>query len=215
MLLRSSSTPFLNSGTLQKKDSFPEPQEPILKMIPLPRSYSSISFSSSNGGDQSSFNKIPRAFSETDLISAIEKKTSDKLLFLSHSGLNLQEGFETGIQNDESLTELMMGGGGGGGGGKISCGGGGGNDENEDGSENGEDWDDHGRNGDIDVYYKKLIKANPENPLLLSNYARFLKEVIPIHQNAQIILHLPLFLEKQSSSYLIKGKKMTFSFPKV
>uniref|UniRef100_A0A6N2KP08 Uncharacterized protein n=1 Tax=Salix viminalis TaxID=40686 RepID=A0A6N2KP08_SALVM len=28
-----------------------------------------------------------------------------------------------------------------------------------------------------DVYYQKMIEANPGNPLLLSNYAKFLKEV--------------------------------------
>ena len=29
----------------------------------------------------------------------------------------------------------------------------------------------------MDVYYQKMIKADPGNPLLLGNYAKFLKEV--------------------------------------
>ncbi|KAK8551200.1 hypothetical protein V6N13_119682 [Hibiscus sabdariffa] len=38
--------------------------------------------------------------------------------------------------------------------------------------------DDHGSDTDsTDVYYQKMIEANPGNPLLLGNYAKFLKEI--------------------------------------
>lgn len=66
----------------------------------------------------------------------------------------------------------MMDGGGGGGWRKVGCGGNGGNEnENEDDSE---DW---GGCSVTDLYYNLMIEANPGNPLLLSNYARYLKEV--------------------------------------
>jgi hypothetical protein len=56
--------------------------------------------------------------------------------------------------------------GGSGGGGSGGGGGGCGNNEYLDGGVN-----------ETDVYYKTMIDANPGNSLLLSNYARFLKEV--------------------------------------
>ena len=36
---------------------------------------------------------------------------------------------------------------------------------------------DHGHGGGVEEYYLKMIEANPGNPLLLGNYAKFLKEV--------------------------------------
>lgn len=68
------------------------------------------------------------------------------------------------------LQTLVMGSGMGSDGGRI-CGGG-----------HGSGWgfsdeDYHGRDR-TDAYYKNMIEANPDNALLLGNYAKFLKEVI-------------------------------------
>lgn len=35
--------------------------------------------------------------------------------------------------------------------------------------------------GGTDAYYREMIEANPANPLLLANYAKFLKEVYNIN----------------------------------
>lgn len=49
-----------------------------------------------------------------------------------------------------------------------------------------ESWDaNHGNNDGTDIYYQRMIEANPGNALLLGNYARFLKEV---HDSLFIIL---------------------------
>ncbi|XP_022946073.1 uncharacterized protein LOC111450271 [Cucurbita moschata] len=56
------------------------------------------------------------------------------------------------------------------------CGGdGGGSDGGDDGCFG--SWDADRENDWADLYYQKMIEANPENSLLLSNYARFLMEV--------------------------------------
>lgn len=86
---------------------------------------------------------------------AVEEDRESGSLLFSCSGLGLVENCE------------VDGGGGYGGdsGGKICSGG-------------GRRWDD-GKSGydTTDVYYQRLIEADPGNSLLLSNYAKFLKEV--------------------------------------
>lgn len=62
---------------------------------------------------------------------------------------------------------------------KIGCRGNGGV-ENEDDSE---DW---GCVSLTDLYYNLMIEADPGNPLLLSNYARYLKEVQYIYKYIMI-----------------------------
>ncbi|XP_023545630.1 uncharacterized protein LOC111805006 [Cucurbita pepo subsp. pepo] len=60
--------------------------------------------------------------------------------------------------------------------GRDGCGGdGGGSDGGDDGCFG--SWDADRENDWADLYYQKMIEANPENSLLLSNYARFLMEV--------------------------------------
>ncbi|KAA8525465.1 hypothetical protein F0562_007320 [Nyssa sinensis] len=81
--------------------------------------------------------------------------------------------------SDESLVaeedeECALLAGSSGGGGMISSGGGGGGGGGDSGDEY--SGSSHGFEG-TDEYYQKMIKANPGNPLLLGNYARFLKEV--------------------------------------
>ncbi|TYI77406.1 hypothetical protein E1A91_D06G140300v1 [Gossypium mustelinum] len=71
-----------------------------------------------------------------------------------------------------------MGGGEGNGGGKI-CGGGGGSGGGVGGVGSG-----FFESDSTDVYYQMMVEANPGNPLLLGNYAKFLKEVIRDYSRA-------------------------------
>jgi len=80
-------------------------------------------------------------------------KESDDELFSS-------SGLDNKLEGSSRLQTLVMGGGMGSGGVRV-CGGRG----------------SHGRDG-TDAYYQNMIQANPNNALLLGNYAKFLKEVI-------------------------------------
>lgn len=207
MLLRSSSTPILNSWLPHSKDSSsPEPE--IIHQIPRTRSISlSVSSSTSSCllspiGD--STQKMTRALSETDLrdVSMTKKKPFNKTLdgFFEEeeeerglgfrcaktmsldgggvglfSSCGLDEGCEVGSK-DNGLVSLLVEGGVGGGGGRI-CGGGGGWNGGDGDDGNSEFWDSNHGNHSTDLYYQKMIEANPGNPLLLSNYAKFLKDV--------------------------------------
>lgn len=95
------------------------------------------------------------------------------------SSSGLDEGCELGMR-DNGLVSVLVGGGVGGGGGRICGGGGGGNGGSDGGDGDGGSsgfWDSNHGNHSTDVYYQKMIEANPGNPLLLSNYAKFLKDV--------------------------------------
>lgn len=204
MLLRSSSTPILDSWLPHAKDLSPEPE--IVHQIPKTRSISLSASSLSLSPISDSSKKMTRALSETDLqdlsavpkakpplnkmlngISVEEEEEEEEMEFgypartVSLDGglgllLNsvLDEGWEVGARDCRLLS---VGGGIGGGGGRIcgGAGGSGGSDGGDDGSA--EFWDSNSGNGSTDLYYQKMIKANPGNPLLLSNYARFLKDV--------------------------------------
>lgn len=41
------------------------------------------------------------------------------------------------------------------------------------------EWDDHENDKGVDSYYKSMIELNPDNALILGNYAKYLKEVYP------------------------------------
>ncbi|KAF3453711.1 hypothetical protein FNV43_RR04152 [Rhamnella rubrinervis] len=203
MLLRSSSTPILNSWLPHSKDMSPEPE--IVHQIPRTRSIS-LSASSSLSPINDSTKKMTRALSETDLrdLSVPKAKPFNKLLngieisvaeveeekemglscarmasldaglgLFSSSGLD--DGCEVGTRHNRLVP--LVGGGVGGGGRKI-CGGAG-RDGESDGGDDGssEFWDSNHGSDSTDVYYQKMIEANPGNPLLLSNYAKFLKDV--------------------------------------
>lgn len=202
MLLRSSSTPILNSWLPHSKDSSPEPE--IVHQIPRTRSISLSASSSSLSPINDP--RMTRALSETDLrdLSVPKAKPFHKLLngigipveeeeeekemgsscartasLDSGLGLFSSSGLDDGCEvatRDNSLATLV-GGGVGGGGGRIcgGAGGGGGSDGGDDGSS--EFWDSNHGNDSTDVYYQKMIEANPGNPLLLSNYAKYLKDV--------------------------------------
>ncbi|PON90101.1 Signal transduction response regulator [Trema orientale] len=106
----------------------------------------------------------------------------------SSSGLGERFMKEEGrcVENKERVLQtLVMGGGVGSNGGRI-CGGGGGDGRGSGGGDGGDggggsgffEGNSNNRGSDgTDVYYQKMIEANPGNGLLLGNYAKFLKEV--------------------------------------
>lgn len=192
--MRSASTPLLNSWAPHGKESSPEPES--LPQVRRTRSitmsmYSSGSFSPIDS--ESTPSRITRAVSESDIrsMSAIHKK---KPLGKMPDGASLEEveteseygsdGEFYGIESNGGMF-LAMGldnlcdiGGGSYGGGR-SCGGGGGSDGG-DGGGYGDGWEYNRGHESTDAYYQKMLKADPGNPLLLSNYAKFLKEVLII-----------------------------------
>ncbi|KAL8223135.1 hypothetical protein R6Q57_020534 [Mikania cordata] len=169
MLLRSSSNPALNSWLQQ--------QNPIVLSSPEPdfihRSFKSptVSLHSPTPSNDSP-NKIARSSSESDLFSLSRSKRRNSMSNASclFSAVAVVEEAETeeieskGLLFSSSGLDVMVDGTGGGGGGRKICGGGG------DGSYC------HGSD-DTDVYYQNMIESNPNNSLILSNYARYLKEV--------------------------------------
>lgn len=185
MLLRSSSTPILNSWIPHSKEPSASPDVEIAHPIPRTKS---ITFTAASSSPSDSLKSMTRACSETDLPSLPlpKKKQTNKIL----SGLALEEkedevqtaSFDGGLFSDSGLANqgceigVLVGGGIFGGGGNM-CGGGGGSDGGDgDGRWGSWDSNNHG-NDSTDVYYQKMIEAHPGNALLLSNYARFLKEV--------------------------------------
>lgn len=227
MLLKSSSTPILNSWLPQySRDSSPEPEFQVLRLT-RSVSLSSSSLHSLPCTDEPTKNKLlltSQTFSaensnlQKDLpkhkknIKAMKqptrpvdmqqanKENDDQETGGKHPGSSIQRLFSSsglggkllvdnerkGCDVDGSAVQTMvMGGGLGSNGGKI-CGGGGGGGSSDGGgggggsgffgnSSNGNN--NHGSNS-TDAYYQKMIEANPENALLLGNYAKFLKEVI-------------------------------------
>ncbi|XP_061344536.1 uncharacterized protein LOC133290472 [Gastrolobium bilobum] len=192
MFLRSSSTPVLNSWLLHSnsKDSSPEPE--ILHQIPRTRSFALSASQSSLSPIDASVNRMTRALSETDLSAPPKRKALNHRVFdedeegeskrgkrfsarsrtasfgsalFSLSELDEGEG-GVGLRDDGFMRVLVEGGGGDGGGGW----------DNNDGGRSGF-WDSNHGNDSTDVYYRTMIEANPGNPLFLSNYARYLKEV--------------------------------------
>ncbi|XP_022749672.1 uncharacterized protein LOC111299041 [Durio zibethinus] len=181
MLLRSASTPILNSWIPHSKEPSPEPE--FSHRISRTRTVSftaSCSSSVSVGSSDDSSRRMTRALSETDLRDLVvpKMKTVKKNNGILN-GICVEE--EDEVVKEEAGLEWWKTGsfvveegyGMGGGGGKI-CGGGGGSDggDNEWGF-----WDSNNGSDGTDLYYQKMIEANPGNSLLLSNYAKFLKEV--------------------------------------
>lgn len=163
MLLRSASSPILKSC------SFRSSPEPDLGMrIHTPRSIS-MSFSSS------SIKKIPRTLSDGDLQQLHISKT--KTLFnnpltsrdLLEEEEEEEEKGEFSTYNETTprlsgglLLDDGCGGSAGGNGGVLGGGG---------------DGDSGKESESMDVYYQEIIKAYPEDALVLANYAKFLKEI--------------------------------------
>ncbi|RYQ96481.1 hypothetical protein HN51_044231 [Arachis hypogaea] len=155
MLLRSSSSSStLNSWLPHSNHSSAEPE--IIHQIPRITRSITLSASSSPKGVA-----LPRVLSDSDLSSSVHmpwvrppsRTTSLGPALFSFS--ELTEGDGAGC-------------GGGVGGGGIGIGGGRGGWGS---------WDSNYDNDPTDEYYRAMIAANPGNPLFLSNYARYLKEV--------------------------------------
>ncbi|OVA06511.1 Tetratricopeptide repeat-containing domain [Macleaya cordata] len=205
MLLRSSSASILDSWIPHTKESSPEPE--LIPQIPRSRSINLTSSTNLIPPSEDSMKKMTRALSESDLwefsvppkrksfdmtsigfssvdVEEVEEqdlgiKASLTRLF-SSSGLDesVEEGCIAGVK-ETVLTPLIDGGAMGNNGGRF-CGGGrgggrGGRSEDGDDEDFGSDSN-HGNDG-IETYYEKMIEANPGNPLLLGNYAKFLKDV--------------------------------------
>lgn len=173
MLLRSSSNPALNSWfrhenlneslSLESISIRRNTKLPVITLNSLNDSPKKISRASSEAdliGSSLSKCKSPLTKNTNCLLSAIaveedtegEESDCGVLLFSNYGLYDNEEGGGFGVMVD----------GAGGGEGKISGGGGHGNHHEEDGT---------------DLYYQNMIEANPGNSMLLSNYAKYLKEV--------------------------------------
>ncbi|XWS20427.1 hypothetical protein CRYUN_Cryun31cG0100200 [Craigia yunnanensis] len=208
MLMRSSSTPILNSWLPHSKDcSSPEPDFPVLQRT---RSVSFYSTSSIDDHKQ----KLTQTLADINIQNDTPKsrKKKDKAIIPAPHSINKQAKQESDQEKESEpnfcsiqilfsssglgektvdgkdsnvMQTQVMGGGAGNDGGKIcggaggggGGGGGGGSDGGDDGGGSGFfESNNHGSDS-TDVYYQKMIEANPGNPLLLGNYAKFLKEI--------------------------------------
>ncbi|KAG4195517.1 hypothetical protein ERO13_A06G114700v2 [Gossypium hirsutum] len=199
MLLRSSSTPILNSWWPNSKVcsiSSPEPEFGALQRT------SSISFHSPSSNDDHKLSK-PLNLADNSIQNDVPKprKSMGKAIIATPHSLHKQAKQETdgdkelesepkscrirrqlfsssglgepvgdGEDSGAVMQTLVMGGGEENGGGKICGGGGSGGGVGGVGSGFFE-------SDSTDVYYQKMVEANPGNPLLLGNYAKFLKEI--------------------------------------
>ncbi|KAJ7962855.1 Tetratricopeptide repeat protein [Quillaja saponaria] len=200
MLLRSSSTPILQSWLPHPNESSPE-SEPILH-LPRTRSVSMTkSCHSVPHCNAPNNNKLSQVLSETDLQNPPYPRKKDPL-FHSHTNNKQQNtpvnegdqqemksnaksspsiqklfsssGLDQKVMDDEGMKDNML------qtlveGGGEGSNGGGRGSVGGNVGGREFSEGNNHGIS--TDAYYQRMIKANPGNALLLGNYAKFLKEV--------------------------------------
>ncbi|XP_019443372.1 PREDICTED: uncharacterized protein LOC109347774 isoform X2 [Lupinus angustifolius] len=175
MLLRSSSTPILSSLLSYSKESSHE-LEPILHHLPRTTSVSCLS---QNLVDidliQTSPNPkrkhhVPRCCNilKNQLSTRIIER--DEVKQKTYMKAKLHEDF--GVEKKDSMLHVsVMDGGGNNGSGRGS----------DDG--NGRGWsfsegNNHGNSDNSDAHYQNMIEANPNDALLLGNYAKFLKEVM-------------------------------------
>ncbi|KAM7480348.1 hypothetical protein LguiA_028561 [Lonicera macranthoides] len=209
MLLRSSSTPILNSWVSGYRDSVPDhdsslPQHSRTRSLSLTASFDELSLkepvtrslSDANLGIQrkGTGTKLPGLPKPGRMKEKGEEEVGSGLSFrrlLSNSGLGeaVINGDDDVAEKDDSraLQTLVNGGCGGIGGGRV-CGGGNGGRGSDDGDEYGPNDSNHEHghgHGCTDAYYQKMIQANPGNALLLSNYAKFLKEVGGDYEKAE------------------------------
>ncbi|KAL7601484.1 hypothetical protein Lser_V15G23985 [Lactuca serriola] len=166
MLLRSSSNPALNSWFRHENPKESSTLEHLfIRRNPRSPTISLYSLNPKNDSPK----KIARASSEADLNGSFVTNGMSPLCKLS--SLAVSEDSE-GEESDDGVLMFSTSGlyenghgfgviGGGGGEGKISGRGGHGN---------------HNENDSTDFYYQNMIEANPGNAMLLSNYAKYLKE---------------------------------------
>ncbi|XP_012451469.1 uncharacterized protein LOC105773857 [Gossypium raimondii] len=185
MILRSASTPLFNTLVPHSKEPSPDLEFPY--QISRTRTVSftvSCSSSISVGSSDDSTRRMTRAVSETDLrdlvvpkIKTVQKNggilngvcVEEEEVEQEEAGFEWWRASSLGVEEECGI---------GGGGGNICGGGGRGGADGSDGSDNEWGyWDSNNGKDSSDTYYQKMIQANPGNSLLLSNYARFLKEV--------------------------------------
>lgn len=175
MLLRSSSTPILNSWLPKcAKDSSPEPEFQVLQRTKSVSLSSSFPCSTHSTDDHSTKKLVTTSpdvpKQKTNIIPPLSKELDEEKLLPSSSIQSLFSSSGLGEKSHEieSFAQTMvMGGGMGCNGGKI-CGGGG---------IGGSGFFENNMSNTTDAYYQNMIEANPGNALLLGNYAKFLKEV--------------------------------------
>ncbi|XP_051119396.1 uncharacterized protein LOC127243431 [Andrographis paniculata] len=194
MLLRSSSTPVLNSWMPNTTAVCSSPECDSLPQLTRARS---VCLSTSL--DDSSGRSTPtRLAIDSDLKDLVKPKKSLRLpatpppppppkpsklqekseereiisFFLSSSGLGapLEQSSCFSAKERESTPQTLVVGGGGGS--AVGGGGRGSDDGSGWGSQDPDSW-----HGQTDTYYEAMIAANPGNALLLANYAQFLKQV--------------------------------------
>ncbi|KAE8732792.1 equilibrative nucleoside transporter family protein [Hibiscus syriacus] len=182
MLLRSASSPLLNSWAPHSKEPSQEHELPY--QISRTRTVSfTVSCSVRSSDDLT--RKMKRAVSETDLSDLVVP-----MMKAGNKGSGILNGVcveeEEEVEKEEAGFEWLRAAslgveeecGIGDGGGKICSGGRGGCGGGSDGGDNEWGyWDPNNGNDITDSYYQKMIQANPGNSLLLGNYARFLQEV--------------------------------------
>ncbi|KAK8505972.1 hypothetical protein V6N13_002629 [Hibiscus sabdariffa] len=176
MLLKTASTPLLNSWIPHSKEPSPEPESSPL--ISRTRSVSfRVSSSVSVGSSDESSRRMTTAVSETDLRMNSSPVVPKLGIFKQNSGI-LNRVFveeEEEVEKEEArfqwrrTASVAV---------EEECGIGGGDGGGSDTGDNEwSSWDSNNENDGTELYYQKMIEANPGNSLLLSNYARFLKEV--------------------------------------
>ncbi|XP_027344021.1 uncharacterized protein LOC113856421 [Abrus precatorius] len=192
MLLRSSTVSIPSSLLPYSKESSPEPES----ILQLPRTLSSPAHNLAEGDLHSHTPSKPHKknwMPVSNVLKSMKVKGSDEVdepkqknykktttssvgeMFSSSGVVDDEEGGEG--KKGSRLQTLVMGGGMGSDGGRI-CGGydGSGWDFSEE-NNHGRDW--------TDAYYQNMIEANPNNALLLGNYAKFLKEVCGDYTKAE------------------------------
>ncbi|KAM7254274.1 hypothetical protein ACFE04_031956 [Oxalis oulophora] len=155
MLLRSSSTPILNSlltHSYSYDSSSPEPDFDNIR-----RRRKSISITDNNFHSTFDSHLIKESSKHKKNLPLIPTSSCNNKQSTKSQPSSVERLF-----SNSRLGENLVESGGGGGGGFY--------ENNNNGSESNKD-------NSIDDYYQKMIDADPNNPLLLGNYAKYLKEV--------------------------------------
>ncbi|KAK4428010.1 hypothetical protein Salat_1570000 [Sesamum alatum] len=186
MLLRSSSTPILRSWLQNSTTgSVSSPESDTLPQLPRTRSFClSMSFEDSFGRstpthsdlkDPAKPKKSLKLYATPKPAKIKERRSGQEVGSILLSSAGTEEECSLVPERGRVPQTLVVGGGVAGGGGGGICGGGrGSNDGSGSDSQDPGSW--HGSES-TDAYYEMMIQANPGNPLLLANYAKYLKEV--------------------------------------
>ncbi|XP_030473701.2 uncharacterized protein LOC115691242 [Syzygium oleosum] len=204
MLLRSASTPLLNSWAphhAKEQAASPEPEAAaaarrhhhpaaVARARPISLTASpSAALSPVEDFLPGRGRRVARARSESNLLDIVPVPPRRKPPIAGIlNGITLEDVEEVGLDEgagagcrvrvgDAGFPSVLVGGG--------VVGGGGGGSDGGDGGGRFEDWDANGGKESTDLYYKRMIEADPGNALVLGNYARFLKEVRGDHEKAE------------------------------